>query len=107
MSKYGNKKTEIDGIIFHSKAEANRYLDLKCLERAGKIKNLVLQPRYDYKLNGKLIFFYKADFKYFDVDLNREVIEDVKSKMTAKLSTYRLKKKLIEVNHNIQITEVF
>ena len=29
--KYGNKKTEVDGITFDSKAEARRYLALKTL----------------------------------------------------------------------------
>jgi len=35
--KYGNKKTVVDGITFDSMREANRYRELKLLERAGKV----------------------------------------------------------------------
>ena len=35
--KYGNKKTEVDGITFDSKAEARRYLALKTLQAGGYI----------------------------------------------------------------------
>ena len=44
--KYGNQKVIIDGIKFDSKAEAERYKELKILERAGKIRGLRLQPKY-------------------------------------------------------------
>lgn len=40
MQKYKAKKTEYDGIMFDSKKEAQRYAELKILERAGVIKNL-------------------------------------------------------------------
>ena len=43
-SKYRNKKTELDGIAFDSKREAERYAELKLLERAGEISYLQLQP---------------------------------------------------------------
>ena len=36
-SKYRNTKTEVDGILFDSKKEAARWLELKALEAAGKI----------------------------------------------------------------------
>ena len=36
-SKYGNIKTRVDGILFDSKKEAKRYLELKLLEKAGRI----------------------------------------------------------------------
>jgi len=42
FSKYRNKKTEVDGIVFDSQKEASRYLDLKMLEVLGEIKNLEL-----------------------------------------------------------------
>lgn len=45
-SKYGNKKTEIDGHMFDSKAEAQYYQELKLRERAGDILFFRLQPRY-------------------------------------------------------------
>lgn len=45
-NKYSNKKVTIDGITFDSKKEANRYCELKLLQRAGKIKNLQMQVKY-------------------------------------------------------------
>lgn len=46
-SKYGARKTVVDGITFDSKKEANRYRELKLLEKAGKISNLKLQVPFE------------------------------------------------------------
>lgn len=84
MNKYYNKKTTIDGITFDSKIEAKRYKELKLMEQAGLIKDLVLQPQYEllkgFKRRGKTYrkVTYIADFAYFDNEKNRKVIEDVK-----------------------------
>lgn len=43
MSKYHSKKTEICGITFDSKAEAERFMELDMLEKVGAIKDLALQ----------------------------------------------------------------
>ena len=43
--KYRSKRTVIDGITFDSKKEANRYCELKLLEKSGEIKNLDLQKK--------------------------------------------------------------
>lgn len=48
--KYHNRKTIVDGITFDSKAEAERYKELKRLELIGVIKGLELQ-----KLKKKLM----------------------------------------------------
>ena len=45
--KYRNKKVEVDGILFDSKKEANRYMELKLLEKAGEITDLKRQVRYE------------------------------------------------------------
>jgi hypothetical protein len=45
-SKYGNKKTEIDGIIFDSAKEAKRYIELRYLLRLGEIKYLERQVEF-------------------------------------------------------------
>lgn len=45
-SKYGAVKTTIDDITFDSLKEAQRYKELKVLERAGMITNLRLQVPY-------------------------------------------------------------
>lgn len=103
MSKYNNKKTEIDGFLFDSKREANRYVELKLLERAGEIENLELQPKYSVDINGKHICNYFADFRYFDSYNKSIVIEDAKGMRT---DVYKIKKKLVEAIYSITIVEV-
>lgn len=86
-NKYGAKKVVIDGIKFDSKREAQRYTELKLLERAGEITDLKLQPRYylendHIKVVGrnKHPLFYTADFEY--IEKGERVIEDVKGMIT-------------------------
>jgi hypothetical protein len=94
-SKYGNKKTIVDGIKFDSKKEAQRYCDLKMLLNHRDIEDLVLQPRFDicptHKWNGKTQRkkSYVADFKYTMNGV--EIVEDVKGMRTA---LYILKRSL-------------
>jgi hypothetical protein len=108
-SKYHNKKTIIDGIVFSSKHEASRYQELKLLERAGKIKDLALQPSFilqdGFMFNNKKIsaIKYIADFKYFDIEKQVEVIEDAKG---VKTKEYLIKKKLFMKRYNKIIVEV-
>lgn len=45
-NKYNNKKVEVDGIIFDSKREAERYQELSLLEKAGVIRDLQRQVKY-------------------------------------------------------------
>lgn len=101
--KYGVKRTERGGIVFDSLKEANRFSELKLLERGGVIKDLELQPRYDVVINGHKICWYQADFRYFDLEKGVQVVEDVKGMKTP---VYRLKKKLVEALYPITITEV-
>lgn len=105
LSKYRARKTEVDGIIFDSAAEARRYGELKLLERAGQISMLTLQPSFDCVVNGTLICKYRADFEYMDHNGERLTVEDVKSPITAKNPVYRIKKKLVEALYQIQIRE--
>ena len=68
--KYHATKTIIDDIKFDSKKEARRYKELKLLERAGKIQELELQPkfilqeRFVYQSKTIRAITYVADFKY-------------------------------------------
>lgn len=105
-NKYGAKKTFVDGVAFDSKAEARRYGELKTLLRGGLIADLELQPKFPIVVNDKKIGFYKADFKYRVLVDNHITVEDVKSGPTSKNPVYRLKKKLVEALHDIEITEV-
>jgi Protein of unknown function (DUF1064) len=104
MRKYKNIKITHDGITFDSKAEFSRYNTLKTLEKAGLIKNLTLQPKFDFTLPNikKKLFTYIADFSYQN-ELGQTIIEDVKG---VKTPVYRLKKKLIEALYGIEIVEI-
>jgi len=102
-SKYGNKKTEVDGFVFDSRREANRYSELKLLEKAGEIKDLELQPVFQCLVNLKLVCKYVADFRYYDIKNSYLVTEDVKG---FKTKEYIIKRKLVEALFNITITEV-
>lgn len=109
MSKYYSKKVIVDNIKFDSKKEANYYLKLKVLERAGVIKDLELQKEYilqdSFKLNKKTRrkITYKADFKYVSTLDNRIHVVDVKG---FKTEVYKLKKKLFEYKYQIEIEEI-
>lgn len=75
-SKYGARRTEAQGIVFHSRKEATRYLELCCLVKAGQIDGLTLQPRYALTVGAVTIGHYVADFAY--VERGDVVVEDVK-----------------------------
>ncbi|WP_392435338.1 DUF1064 domain-containing protein [Finegoldia magna] len=96
-SKYRAKKTVVDGIKFDSKREAERYCELKLLEKAKEIRNLVLQPRFllqdeffdKNEIKHKKIE-YVADFMYID-KCGKTIVEDVKGVLT---DVYKIKKKM-------------
>ncbi len=101
MNKYKNKKTIVDNIKFDSKAEANRYIELKLLEKSGKISDLELQPKFELQekyINNKgekiRAITYKADFCY--LERNKIVVEDVKGVITKE---FAIKKKLFEYKY--------
>lgn len=100
--KYHNTKTVADGIKFDSKLEAERYAQLKILERAGVIRALELQPSFDllpsFRKNGKTWrkTVYKADFRYILAKDDRIIIEDVKGSTAVITDVFRLKQKLFE-----------
>lgn len=97
MSKYNNKKVQVDMYVFDSIAESKRYKELALLEKADKIQNLELQPHFllqeSFRKNGKTYrkIEYIADFKY--IENGQVVVEDVKGKET---EVFKLKRKLFE-----------
>lgn len=84
MNKFGAQKVELDGHTFDSRAEANRYAQLKLLERARDIKALGVHPTYFLMINGTTIGSYKPDFAYFEG--GRKIAEDVKGMITPEAS---------------------
>jgi len=104
-SKYRNVRTYRDGRMFHSKREADRYVVLKALQQAGKIRNLELQPFFILEVNNVAIGNYFADFGYEERSVGDwwRVVEDVKGVRT---DVYKIKKKLVKAIHGIEIREV-
>lgn len=94
-SKYGNVKTH----GFDSKAEYARWLELKILERAGKITNLKRQTEFPIVVNGVKVCAYRADFTYDDGS-ERGVTEDVKGIVT---QVFSLKRKLMKAVYGIDV----
>nr|DAW70652.1 MAG TPA: Endonuclease [Caudoviricetes sp.] len=108
MSKYHSKKVTVDGITFDSKKEANRYCELRLLERVGEISDLKRQVKFTLipaqVQNGKVIerkCSYTADFVYREKD--KTIVEDVKGYRTPE---YKIKRKLMLHVHGIKIREV-
>lgn len=103
-NKYGNKKTEVDGIEFASIKEARRYGELKLMLIAGEIRALEVHPSWLLEVNGQRIARYTADFGY-DTDAGA-VVEDCKGGKATKTAVYQIKKKLMKAIHRIEIVEV-
>ena len=83
--------------VFDSIAESKRYKELALLEKAGEIKDLQLQPRFElqesFKKNGKTYrkIEYIADFMY--EENGKMIVEDVKGIQT---DVFKIKHKLFE-----------
>lgn len=122
-NKYGAQKTLVDGIMFDSKREADRYRQLKLLLERGEISNLEMQVKYElvpaqyevterYGKRGQRLkdgrkllekpVTYIADFRYYDIPCDRWIVEDCKGMRDQK---YRIKKKLMLWIHGIRIEE--
>ena len=126
MSKYKAKKTIVDGIIFDSQKEAQRWCELRLLEKAGVIKNLqrqvpfVIIPtqyeevvRFSQKTGKQLksktkvaekVCLYYADFTYLENE--NLVVEDVKGcKKGEAYDLFVIKRKLMLERYGIKIKE--
>jgi hypothetical protein len=119
MNKYHNRKvTTFDGIEHASQKEANRWCELKLLERAGKITDLDRQVKFTLipaqyeeinegkKPKKKLVereCSYIADFVYLIADNGKMVVEDTKG---FKTKDYVIKRKLMRYIHKVAIKEV-
>lgn len=105
-NKYGAIATRVDNIRFDSKLEAKRYGELKLLAKAGKIMGLEVHPRFRLNIADTHICYYEADFKYFDTETGKQMVEDCKSSVTV-TDLYRIKKKMMKATYNIDVVEVF
>lgn len=95
-----------NGIVFDSKSEMIRYIDLVNLQKAGVIKDLQLQPQFPVYIAGDLFCKYTADFQYFNNDVQQWITEDVKSQGTLMETAFKLRCKAAELYHGIKVTLV-
>lgn len=129
-SKYNNTPAERSGesanIRFASQKEARRYDELMLMLKAGKIRDLKLQPQFTLQEayttpDGKRIraIRYNADFSYECMrpywyeysDKCPEdgwylVVEDVKGGKATQTAIYKMKKKMLMEKHGIEVTEI-
>lgn len=103
-NKYGAVKTMLDGIEFDSQREAQRYWELKMLQKAGEISDLRMQVRFELipKQPKMRAVYYIADFVYTGKD-GTTVVEDAKGMKTRE---YVLKKKMMLFLKGIEVVEV-
>lgn len=103
-SKYGNRKTVVDGIVFDSQKEAQRYRELLLLERAGKISYLDRQTKFTLipAQREPSTEMYKRG-RNKGKEKPGKLLEDTKGVRT---EAYKIKRKLMLERYGIQIREV-
>ena len=124
MSKYFSKKVTVDGLTFDSKHEAERWMELQALQKAGLISNLERQVKFELipsqRIDGRVVeraLTYTADFVYLPKDAIVPVVEDAKPrgkdgkipayyKSTAAWREYVIKRKLMLYLKGIKVLEV-
>ena len=129
-SKMRNRKVELDGYVFDSIRESERYKELRLKEKARLIFRLEVHPIFKLAVNDIHICNYEPDSSYQELSKDGEeshlVVEDVKSKTDTKprfiigrdgklkrkkkFSTrtegYRIKKRLMKAVLGIEIREI-
>ena len=83
--------------------EAERWGELSAMQRAGVVKDLERQVRYNLVINDQKICAYVADFRYKLIDedgFEKEIVEDAKGVETAE---FKLKKKMMKAILEIDI----
>lgn len=86
-------------IVFDSKAEMIRFLELRILEMGGTIKNLEIQKEFEIipPQRGERPAFYTPDFCY---EMNgKKHAEEVKSNGTKNRDDYILRRKLFKLRY--------
>lgn len=99
-NKFNAHKVEADGIIFDSKSEYRRWLELMNMEKAGLISDLQRQVRFvlqeafvDGSGKKQREISYTCDFQYTQEGMT--VIEDRKSVATSKEQAFRMRWRLL------------
>lgn len=104
-NKYSNVKKTIDGVVFDSLLEAERYQLLKLAQLSKSISNLRIHTRWPLHANGELIGYYESDFDYIDEIDGRTTVEDCKGQRTP---LYNWKAKHFNAQYTpIKIIEIY
>lgn len=122
--KYNAHKVKAGDMVFDSKKEYRRYLELKAMEEAEQISELKRQVKYVLipaqrepdtvgkrggKIKGKLLereCSYIADFVYKDSQ-GQTIVEDVKGYHGGgAYEIFKIKRKLMLYLKNIEVKEV-
>jgi hypothetical protein len=105
QAKYFNRMTtDLQGVVHDSTKEYRRWQELQLRERAGEITGLRRQVPFALVVNDVLVCSYEADAVY--TEGAALIVEDTKSEITRKKREYRIKLKLMQAIHGIQIREV-
>jgi hypothetical protein len=88
----------VDGILFASKAEAARFLELKALRRSGHVSFFLRQVPFHLPGGAR----YLLDFLVFWAD-GRQSFEDVKGHRT---EVYELKRRQVAELYGVEIEEI-
>lgn len=99
-NKYNARKLTVEGVSFDSKKEYLRWVELSAMQEAGLISNLQRQVRFVLQeafVDGAgkrcRAITYTADHTYQDGE--RLVIEDVKSVITARSESFRVRWRML------------
>jgi hypothetical protein len=105
------ERTSAEGFVFDSKAELARWCELKLLQGAGEISNLVRQREFTLAFSGRPVLMrsgrypngrvcsYTADFSYTNAE-GVVIVEEVKGFDTAES---RLRRAVVEALYGIEI----
>ncbi len=96
--KYNAVRTEYNGHLYASKAEAKRAQELTILKQAGEVSYWLEQVPFRLKCGA----VYRVDFFVVWAD-GHITIEDPKGMKTA---VYKLKKKMVESEYPVRIVEL-
>jgi hypothetical protein len=105
--KQGKENRTVDGILFDSAKEAQRFWELRILQSSGQIKGLICDKNlltFALEVNGVHICKYEADFAYRKMDdPDRVIVEDVKGLRTRE---FKIKKRLMKAVRGIDVVEI-
>lgn len=100
-SKFGNKRTEVNGRKFDSKLEASRWQELEQQQALGVIEDLRGQVPFPLMVNGEMVGSYVADAVYRVKQTQQRIVEDSKGRET---DLFRWKAKHFRIQYGFDIT---